>query len=228
MITVHYLRNSRSQRIVWLAEELGINYDICFHERDPKTNLAPNSLKSIHPLGRAPIVTDGNQTLTESAAIIEYLIEKYDTQSSFKLSEADSDSVDTLHQYRFWLHFAEGSLMPAMVATLVLDKGSTKVSFPFSVVTDKFVEGVKDAYFASNLATSLAFVEKHLAANNGFVENKLTAVDFQMLFPLEAIVATGQASNLPAITAYVKRMHQREAYQQALKKVGEYAYATSV
>ncbi|MFC3095317.1 glutathione S-transferase [Alteromonas sediminis] len=223
MITLHHLNNSRSQRILWLLEELSAEYDIEFHERDKKTNLAPSSLKAVHPLGRAPVLTVGEHTLAESAAIIEYLISHYDQVGAFSYDVA-SEGQD----YLFWMHFAEGSLMPALVANMVLEKAKGKVVFPLNVFIGKFVDAVKAAYFGPNLKSSLDFVEQHLSANHGFVGSGLTGVDFQMIFPLEALVASNRAERYPAITAYVKRMHQREAYQRALKKGGEYAYATPI
>lgn len=224
MITVHHLENSRSQRILWLLEELGVEYDIVFHQRDKSTNLAPAALKEIHPLGRAPVIEDGDRVIAESATIIEYLLEKYDTDKRFSVTDDDVAAYD----HKFWLHFAEGSLMPSLVTKMVLNKGKQKVGFPFSLITNKFVQGVIEAYFGPNLDVSIKFVEDHLQANHGFVGANFTAADFQMIFPLEALVATGQTKQLPAISAYVQRIHKRDAYQQALAKGGEYAYATSV
>ena len=224
MITIHHLENSRSQRIVWLAEELKLNYCIQEHHRDQKTGLAPDSLKQVHPLGRAPVVCVDEIALVESAAIIEFLIQRYDHQNLF---EVPNDEVSK-QQYQFWMHFAEGSLMPAIVAKLVLSKGKQKVGLPFSLVTDKFVDGVCEAYFSPNLTTSLDYVEQHLSDNHGFIGSGLTGVDIQMIFPLESLVATGQAQYYPAINAYVQRIHQRSAYQKALNKTGPYAYASSM
>jgi len=223
MITLHHLDNSRSQRILWLLEELEVDYDIEFHKRDRVTNLAPESLKQVHPLGRAPVLKVGNHTLAESAAIIEFLISHHDQNGQFGYDLA-SDNQD----YLFWMHFAEGSLMPALVSNMVLEKAKTKVVFPINFFTTKFVEAVIDAYFGPNLKASLAYVEAHLAEHHGFVGNGLTGVDFQMIFPLEALVASNRAQAYPAISAYVKRIHQREAYQRALAKGGPYAYATSI
>ena len=224
MITLHHLENSRSQRILWLLEELGVDYDIAFHKRDKTTNLAPAELKQVHPLGRAPVIEDGDKIIAESASIIEYLIEQYDVDHRLRVAD-DSPAV---YDHKFWLHFAEGSLMPSLVTKMVLNKGKEKVGFPFSFVTDKFVQGVIGAYFGPNLDVSIKFVEDHLQAHHGFVGDGLTAADFQMIFPLEALVATGQAKHLPAISAYVQRIHKRVAYRRALAKGGDYAYATSV
>lgn len=224
MITLHYLNNSRSQRILWLVEELCLDYTLRVYQRDPKTGLAPTSLKKIHPLGKVPIVQIDDLVISESAVIAEYIIENYDERDVFSVPI----SAEAKQQYNFWLHFAESSLMPPIVAKLVLKGGNEKVGLPFSWITSKFVQGVSDAYFDPYLEASLAFVESHLLENKTFVGGELTAADIQMLFPLEALVATGKANQYPAITAYVKRMHQREAYQRALQKGGEYAYAKSV
>lgn len=223
MITIHHLENSRSQRIVWLAEELGITYKLEQYRRDPKTGLAPDSFKRIHPLGRAPIICFDELVLVESATIIEFMIGRFDDQRLF----VSPDNEEAQQAYRFWMHFAEGSLMPPLVTKLVMSKASQQVPFPFSFITNKFVDGVNEAYFSKNLADSLDYVETHLAKHHGFVSEQLTGVDFQMIFPLEAIVASGQADKYPAIKAYVKRIHQRSAYQQGLKKTLPYAYATS-
>lgn len=223
MVTIHHLENSRSQRIVWLAEELGMTYEIKEYRRDQKTGLAPQALKNIHPLGRAPIICVDQLVLVESAAIIEFMIERFDKQQLFGLP----DNVEAKQQYLFWMHFAEGSLMPPVVAKLVMSKAKQKVPLPFSFVTNRFVDGINDAYFNKNLSDSLDYVENHLAIHHGFVGEHMTGADFQMIFPLEAIVASGQAENYPAIKAYVKRIHQRVAYQQALQKTLPYAYATS-
>lgn len=201
-----------------------MDYEIVHYQRNKATNLAPDSLKKVHPLGRAPILTTDELVLAESAVIIEYLIKYHDSEAKFVVS----DDIAVQQNYAFWMHFAEGSLMPSMVTKMVLNKGKSKVGLPFSLITDKFVDGVNSAYFGPNLDTSIAYVEQHLAEHHGFIGDHLCAVDFQMIFPLEALVAAGHATRLPAITAYVQSIHQREAYKRALSKGGEYAYATSV
>lgn len=221
MLVLHHLNNSRSQRILWLLEELGVEYQLQKYQRDPVTNLAPESLKSVHPLGRAPVLCCPQGDLAESAAIIDYLVDAFAVQDL----APPQDGV-ALQQYRFWMHFAEGSLMPAMVASMVLSKAREKAS-PFFIkpIVNKMVQGIMQAYYGPNLKQSLDYVERHLEQHDWFVDNRLTGADVQMSFPLEALVARRQASDYPAITAYVRRIHQRPAYQQALVQGGPYAYA---
>ncbi len=222
MLTLHHLNNSRSQRILWLLEELEVDYQIVRYARDDKTNLAPDTLRAIHPLGRSPVLSTPQGALAESGAIVEYLIAHY-AKKGFQPPQEAAEK----QQYWFWLHFAEGSLMPPLVAHLVLEKARQKGSKPFFIkpITDKLVDGILNAYYAPNLQQSLNFVESHLATHNWFAGEEITGADVQMIFPLESVVASGRAKHYPAIEEYVKRIHSRPAYQTALSKGGEYAYA---
>lgn len=222
MLTLHHLNNSRSQRILWLLEELEVDYHLERYQRDSKTNLAPPSLTAVHPLGRSPVVTTDTGALAESGAIIAYLIEHF-AKDKF-VPPAD---MAAHQQYLFWLHFAEGSLMPPMVARLVLEKARQKASKPFFIkpIANKLIDGIIDAYYGPNLEQSLRYVESYLASNEWFAGDEPTGADIQMSFPLETLVARGSADNLAAIKAYVKRIHARPAYQRALEKGGEYDYA---
>jgi glutathione S-transferase len=223
MITLHHLNNSRSQRIIWLLEELGVDYEIKFYKRDPITILAPQSLKDVHPLGKSPVITDDTSgiTLAESGVIIEYLITKYGPQ--FKPSE----TTDQYWQYLYWLHFSEGSLMPPMVMRLVLMKMKT-APMPFFIkpvakmLADKIIKG----FVAPNILNQLNYIEAHLAKNTWFCGDQLTGADFQMSFPLEASVARGLiGDDYPSIQKYVKAFQARPSYQAGLTKGGEYDYA---
>ncbi|WOI37382.1 glutathione S-transferase [Alteromonas sp. CI.11.F.A3] len=222
MLTLHHLNNSRSQRILWLLEELGVDYNIEHYQRDSTTNLAPDSLRAVHPLGRSPVLTTPDGAIAESGAIVEYLVRKYG-QTSFTSPE----SGENLQQYLFWLHFAEGSLMPPLVARLVLEKARQKGAKPFFIkpITNKLIDGILNAYYGPNLAQSLRYVESYLAHHTWFAGEQPTGADVQMIFPLESLVASGNAKDFPAIREYVKRVHARPAYKQALEKGGEYAYA---
>ena len=222
MLTLHHLNNSRSQRILWLLEELGVDYNIEHYQRDSATNLAPESLRAVHPLGRSPVLTTPDGAIAESGAIVEYLIRKHG-QTSFTSPE----SGENLQQYLFWLHFAEGSLMPPLVARLVLEKARQKGAKPFFIkpITNKLIDGILNAYYGPNLAQSLRYVESYLAHHTWFAGEQPTGADVQMIFPLESLVASGNAKDFPAIREYVKRVHARPAYKQALEKGGEYAYA---
>ena len=219
-LVLHHLNNSRSQRILWLLEELGVDYEIKHYQRDAKTNLAPQSLKAVHPLGRAPVITHGDTTLAESGAIIEYLIDEFGGQ--FK----PTDSRYALNQYRFWMHFAEGSLMPPLVARLVLSKAKEKASpFFMKPVVGKIVNAIMDAYYGPNLKTSLKYVNDYLKDHEWFAGDSLSGADFQMSFPLEAMQGRVGKGQYAAIDAWVQKIHSRDAYQRGLEKGGEYAYA---
>ncbi|BCO17305.1 glutathione S-transferase [Alteromonas sp. McT4-15] len=222
MLTLHHLNNSRSQRILWLMEELEVDYDIAFYQRDSVTNLAPDSLRAVHPLGRSPVLSTPHGAIAESGAIVEYLVNNYAKDVFVTPTEAEA-----LQQYWFWLHFAEGSLMPPLVANLVLEKARQKGSKPFFIkpITDKLVDGILNAYYGPNLAQSLRYVESYLSKNTWFAGDEPTGADVQMIFPLESLVASGRAKDFAAIQSYVKRVHARPAYKAALEKGGEYAYA---
>lgn len=222
MLTLHHLNNSRSQRILWLLEELGVSYQLEHYQRDSTTNLAPDSLRAVHPLGRSPVLSTPDGAIAESGAIVEYLVRHYASESFCSPTEGEA-----LQQYLFWLHFAEGSLMPPLVANLVLEKARQKGPKPFFIkpITNKLVDGILNAYYGPNLAQSLRYVESYLASHTWFAGDEPTGADVQMIFPLESLVASGKAKDFAAIQGYVKRVHARPAYQQALAKGGEYAYA---
>lgn len=222
MLTLHHLNNSRSQRILWLLEELEVEYNIEYYQRDSKTNLAPDTLKAIHPLGRSPVLTTSKGVIAESGAIVEYLVNHY-ADHHFVTPK----SGELLQQYSFWLHFAEGTLMPPMVAKLILEKARQKGSTPFFVkpVTEKLVDGILNAYYGPNFAQSIRYVESYLKHHTWFAGEKPTGADVQMIFPLESFVASGHAEDFPEIRDYVERVHQREAYKRALQKGGDYSYA---
>lgn len=220
MIILHHLNNSRSQRILWLLEELKLDYEIKHYKRDAKTNLAPSTLKLIHPLGKSPVITDGDVTVAESGAIIEYLVEQYGEHLK------PAANSEALRQYQYWLHFAEGSLMPPMVAKLVFDKVRANAKpFFIKMVANKIADKVMEGYYMPIITNNLSYVNAHLQNSPWFAGEELTGADFQMSFPLEASFSRGGGKQYPAIEAYVKKIHHREAYKRALEKGGEYAYA---
>lgn len=221
MITVHHLNNSRSQRILWLLEELGLDYEIKRYERDAKTQLAPQSLRDVHPLGKSPVISDGDVVVAESGAIVEYLIQTYGGEAmQFTLGS------ETLRNYQYWMHYAEGSLMPFMVMKLIFDKIKTG-PMPFFVrpIAKAIANEVMKAYVGPNIKSNMEFINQHLAGKEFFVGDSLSGADVQMLFPLEAAAANGATADYPHITDYVKRMHARTAYQTVLEKGGQYDYA---
>jgi glutathione S-transferase len=220
MITVHHLNNSRSQRILWLLEELGLPYEIKHYQRDSKTMLAPASLRAIHPLGKSPVITDNGVTVAETGAIIEYLVDRY---ADGRLVP-EKNSADFL-KYRYFMHYAEGSLMPFLVMKLVFNKIETSpMPFFAKPIAKKIAQKAKQTFIQPNLDTHLKFLESELQQTEWFAGNELTAADIQMSFPLEAATARGglTSSSHPKLKAFLDRIHARPAYQRALEKGGEF------
>ena len=220
MITVHHLNNSRSQRVLWLLEELALPYEIVRYQRDAKTMLAPPELRAIHPLGKSPVVTDDGRTVAESGAIIEYLLEQH---GKGRLEPAPG--TDERLRFRYFLHYAEGSIMPLMVMTLVIGQ-MPRAPMPFFVkpVAKALAEGVRKSYLKPQTETHLRFVESELAARPWFAGAEFTAADVQMSFPLEAAGARAglDASKYPNTVGWLARIHARPAYQRALQKGGKF------
>lgn len=221
MITVHHLNNSRSQRILWLLEELGVEYQIKRYERDPQTMLAPPELRAIHPLGKSPVVTDGELTLAESGAIIDYLANRYGPH----LLPAP-ESPERL-RCTYWLHYAEGSAMSPLLLKLVFDKvESSPMPFFIKPIARGIAQKVKGAFVTPQLKLHLDYLEGELGKSTWFAGEAFSAADIQMSFPLEAAVArAGLDASRPRLMAFLERIHARPAYRRALEKGGEYAYA---
>lgn len=224
MIKLHHLNNSRSQRILWMLEELGVEYEIVKYRRDEKTNLAPAALKKIHPLGKSPVITDvfnGKEaTLAESAAIVDYLSTHYGG-TDFVPARGTKEYLD----YNYWMHFSEGSLMAMLIVKMMFDRVRVApLPFFLKPVARKIADAAMAAYPGPNLNNMLIMIEDHLSRHEWFVADQLSAADIQMSFPLEATVARGGAENLPNIQAFVKRIQSRPAYQRALEKGGPYDF----
>jgi len=223
MLVVHHLNNSRSQRVLWLLEELGLEYEVKRYERDKKTMLAPPELKAVHPLGKSPVVTDGDRTLAESGAVIEYVIERH---GGGRLVPA-AGTPERL-RYAFWLHYAEGSAMPPLLLKLIFDRIETG-PMPFFVrpVARGISRKVKEAFVTPQLETHLGFMESELGRSTWFAGEELTAADIQMSFPVEAARqrAGVTASTRPRLHAFLERIHARPAYRRALERGGPYALA---
>jgi glutathione S-transferase len=220
MLTVHHLNNSRSQRVLWLLEELGVPYEVKRYERNPKTMLAPPELKAVHPLGKSPVITDGDATVAESGAIIEYLVGKY---GNGRLVPADGTPEKL--RYTYWLHYAEGSIMPYLVMKLVMGH-IPRQPMPFFVkpVARGIAKGVNDNFIDPNLRTHFDFIEAELTRSEWFAGAEFSAADIQMSFPAEAAAARGGAlDQQPRLLAFLARIHARPAYQRALEKGGPYA-----
>ena len=219
MIVVHHLNNSRSQRILWLLEELGLTYDIKRYERDKKTMLAPPELRKVHPLGKSPVVTDDDLTLAESGAIIEYLVERYG-DGCF----APARELPAYLRYRYWLHYAEGSIMPPLLLKLVFDKIETSPMPFFVKPIAKAISGkANSSFIMPQINTHLDYLEDELGKGKWFVGNDFTAADVQLSFPIEAAAARGGLdASRPRLMDYLKRIHARPAYQRAIERGGEY------
>ena len=225
MIVLHHLNNSRSQRILWLLEELNLEYEVKIYQRDSVTNLAPNTLTLIHALGKSPIITDGDIIVAESGAIIEYLIGTYYKEGAEDPLTDPQRGTEVHRQYTYWLHFAEGTLMPPLVAKLVLDKVRVNAK-PFFVkmIANKIVDKLMASYYGPIIAKNMDYIESHLTHNTWFAGEQLSGADIQMSFPLEAAVARGNTKHFPHITKFVEKVHARPAYQAALEKGGKYDY----
>jgi glutathione S-transferase len=217
MITLHHLNNSRSQRILWLLEELGLHYEIKRYERNKETMLAPPELKKIHPLGKSPVLTDNDHVLAESGAIIEYLINKYGNGRLKPSTENDQ------LKYTYWLHFAEGSAMPPLLLTLIFNKIET-APMPFFIkpIAKGISAKVKSSFINPNLKNNFDFMESELTKTQWFAGSEFSAADIQMSFAVEAAESRKILDGRPKLIAYLSAIHSRPAYKRALEKGGEY------
>jgi len=206
-----------------MLEELQLDYEIKFYQRDAETQLAPDELKRIHPLGKSPVVTDGNQVLAESGAIIDYLGRTYGKQEWVPRRNSARYQA-----YMYWLHYAEGSLMSPLLLKIVFDKvKSSKMPFFIKPIAHGIANKVMSSFVTPNIKTHFQYVEDHLAEHEYFTGDRITGADIQMSFPLEASVAKGSITeeSHPHICRYVRAFQGRPAYQAALQKGGEYDYA---
>jgi len=207
MITVHHLNNSRSQRIIWLLEELGVDYDIKHYQRDEVTNLAPPELKAIHTLGKSPVITDGERVIAETGAIVEYLLRKYDTAHKFVPKIGTQDYIDYTH----FMHYAEGSAMlPLLLALYTGLLGEAAAPLQPRIM--------------SEIKATLDYCEYQLIRSKNFAGETLTGADFMMSFPLEAARAKGRLKGYEACNDWIDGLWKRPAYLRALEKGGDYAY----
>jgi glutathione S-transferase len=220
VLTVHHLNNSRSQRILWLLEEFAVPYEVRRYERDAATLLAPPALRAVHPLGKSPVISDGDVTVAESGAIIEYLVAKY---GAGRLIPAPG-SRERL-RYTYWLHYAEGSAMPPLLMKLIFDRVATSPKWPVSVIARGIAERVQRTYIRPQLKLHLDYWEAELTANAWFAGPDFTAADVQMSFPLEAAAKrAGLDAGRPRLREFLTRIRARDAYQRALQRGGPYDY----
>jgi glutathione S-transferase len=219
MIVVHHLNNSRSQRILWLLEELGLEYEIKHYQRDPKTMLAPPELKAVHPLGKSPVISDGDTVVAESGAIVEYLVERH---GAGRLAPAAGTPARL--RYTHFLHYAEGSAMPPLLLKLVFDKiEHSPLPFFVKPIARGIAQKVKGSLVLPQIALHLNYLEGELAQRPWFTGEEFTAADIALSFPLEAAAARGGLdAKYPNLSDFLKRIHARPAYQRALERGGKY------
>jgi glutathione S-transferase len=221
MVVVHHLNNSRSQRVLWLLEELGVPYEVKRYERDAKTMLAPPALLAIHPLGKSPVIVDGDATIAESGAIIEYLVDKYGAGRLIPPA-----GTPQRLRYTYWLHYAEGSAMTPLLLKLVFGRvAANPAPWPVSAIARRIAATVTNTFIAPNLTRHFDFIEQELAAHAWFAGEEFTAADVQMSFPLEiAVSRAGLNASRPKSMAFLERIHARDAYKRALERGGKYDY----
>lgn len=219
MIVVHHLENSRSQRVLWLLEELGLPYEVKRYARNPQTMRAPPELKAVHPLGKSPVVTDGANTIAESGAIVDYLV---DTYGAGRLSPAQG-TPDWL-RYRYFMHFSEGSMMPPLLLKLIFTKLPGNVPFFIRPVATAISDKALAGMVQPQIDQQLAFLESELATRDWFASANFSAADIQMSFPVEGAAARGGLdARYPRLSAWLKRIHAMPGYARGLEKGGPYA-----
>ena len=221
MLIVHHLENSRSQRILWLLEELGVAYEIQHYARDKKSSLAPPELFAVHPLGKSPVITDEGVTIAESGLIVEYLIEKY---GDGRLMPAIGTPEHL--QFRYWLHYAEGTFMPLMVITAILNRIETApMPFFMKPIAKIIAHRTKAAYSGPNIRLNLDYLEATLQKSTWFCGSEMSGADIMMSFPIEtAAMRTSLAENHPALEEFQQHVRKLPAYQRAIEKGGPYIY----
>ena len=217
MITVHHLENSRSQRVLWMLEELGLSYEVRLYKREP-TMQAPASLRAVHPLGKSPVISDGEVTMAESGAILEYLVETHGN-GRFVPAPGTPERL----RYRYFLHYAEGSLMPLLFMKLVFNRLPERVPWAMRPVAKAISSGADQTLLTPQISNHFAFLESELSGRDWFAGNDFTAADIQMSFPIEAAAARAALGDkLPRLKDFVARLQARPAYKRALEKGGPY------
>ncbi|TWO73311.1 glutathione S-transferase [Caenimonas sedimenti] len=220
MIVVHHLNNSRSQRVLWMLEELGVDYEIRRYERNKETMLAPPELRQVHPLGKSPVITDGASVLAESGAILEYLVEQYGGERL-----APARGTPERVRYTYWMHYAEGSLMSPLLMKLVFDQiEKAKMPFVAKPFAKAIAHKVKSSFVVPQIKQHLDYLEAELQTRDWFAGSAFSAADIQMSFPLEAAAArAGLNAGRPRLMDFLARIHARPAYQRALEKGGPFS-----
>ena len=220
MLTVHHLNNSRSQRVLWLLEELGLPYEIKYYQRNAKTMLAPPELRAVHPLGKSPVITEGDVTVAETGAIVEYLVDKGDGR--LRPAAGTGERL----RWTFWLHYAEGSLMSPLLMKLVFSVMPTRSPMLLRGLVRNITARAQTGFVDPQLKSHFDYIEGELGKFEWFAGNEFSAADIMMSFPLEAgSFRAGASDGRPRLKAFVERIHARPAYKTAIEKGGPYAYA---
>lgn len=223
MIKVHHLENSRSQRVIWLLEELGASYEIITYQRDPRTQRASNALKRVHPLGKSPVISDTDQqdrVVAESAAILDYLVDRFDDEKRLRPA---IDSEAGL-RYRFWMHHAEGSAMPPLLMRLVMSQlGKPPVPALIRPIARGLAKGMENKFLDPEVENLMHFWEGELNGRDWFTGDDFSAADIQMSFPLLALDAQDALEDHPRLAAVIDSFRDRPAYRRTVEKVGEFS-----
>jgi glutathione S-transferase len=221
MIIVHHLNDSRSQRVLWLLEELGLDYEVKRYERDARTRLAPPELRAIHPLGKSPVIQHDDVIVAETGAIVEYLLETF-ADPGLKPPAGTPEA----RRYTYWLHYAEGSAMTPLLLKLIFSVIPQRSPLLVRPVARGISKKVGAAMIDPQIASHLAYWEAELGKSEWFAGDRFTAADIMMSFPLEAAGSRAPyGPNMPRTKAFLERIHARPAYQRALERGGPYAYA---
>jgi len=220
MIVVHHLNNSRSQRVLWLLEELGLPYEVKRYQRDAKTMLAPPELLAVHPLGKSPVITDGDKTIAETGAIVEYIVETYG-QGRLVPPAGTPERL----RWTYWLHYAEGSAMTPLLLKLVFTALPNRAPGLLKGLVKSIASKAQSGFVDPQLKSHIDYWDAELAKTAWFAGSDFTAADIMMSFPLEAGAARAGAASRPRVKAFLDRIHARPAYKAALERGGPYDYA---
>jgi glutathione S-transferase len=221
MITVHHLNDSRSQRVLWLLEELGAPYEVKRYQRDSKTMLAPAALKAVHPLGKSPVLDDGEARVAETGAIVEYLLETHPA-SGLRPAAGSAEA----RRFTYWLHYAEGSAMTPLLLKLIFGAIPGRAPFLVRGVAKGISKGMNVAMIDPQITAHTAYWEAELGRSEWFAGDAFSAADIMMSFPIEAAGSRiGYGADKPKLKAFLQKIHARPAYQRALERGGPYSYA---
>lgn len=221
MIIVHHLADSRSQRVLWLLEELGLPYEVKRYERDPKTMLAPPELRAIHPLGKSPVVDDGDIRVAETGAIVDYLLDAHG-QGRLKPQPGTAEA----RRFTYWLHYAEGSAMTPLLLKLVFSQLPKRAPGLMKPVVNAIAAKAQSGFVDPQLKSHVDYWDAELGKSEWFAGDAFTAADIMMSFPVEAGATRAfRREDKPRLAAFLDRIHARPAYQRALERGGPYAYS---